>query len=100
MLRFEIKPDIVFLDMLDDAIEQMIDEIDLEEPSDQDESFADKYAPQQSIVHGTTRQKSSSVHCNGPSTRQNCTNRPITIGYYCMSVWICIARSSMICGLV
>jgi hypothetical protein len=39
MLRFEIKPDTVFLDMLDDAIEQMIDEMDLEEPTDQDESF-------------------------------------------------------------
>ncbi len=40
MLRFEIQPDTVFLDMLDDAIEQLIDEMDLEEPSDQDESFA------------------------------------------------------------
>jgi len=40
MRRFEITPDIVFLNMLDDAIEQMIDEIDLEGPRDQDESFA------------------------------------------------------------
>ena len=39
MLRFEIQPDIVFLDMLEEAIEQMIDEMDLEEPTDQDESF-------------------------------------------------------------
>ena len=35
MLRFEIQPDTVFVDMLDDALEQMIDEIDLQEPSDQ-----------------------------------------------------------------
>ena len=40
MLRFEIPPDTVFLDMLDDAIAQIIDEMDLEELSDQDEAFA------------------------------------------------------------
>ena len=40
MLRFEIQPDTVFFDMLDDAIEQMIDEMDLEQPSNQDVSFA------------------------------------------------------------
>ena len=40
MLRFEIQPDPVFLVMLDAAIEYMIFGLDLDESSDQDESFA------------------------------------------------------------
>ena len=40
MLRFEIQPDTVFLDMLDDAIEHMIYGIDIEDPSDQGKPFA------------------------------------------------------------
>lgn len=35
MLRFEIQADKVFIDILDDAIAQMIDEMELEEPINQ-----------------------------------------------------------------
>jgi hypothetical protein len=40
MRRFDIQPDTVFPTLLVDAIEHMIYGIDIEDPSDQGESFA------------------------------------------------------------
>lgn len=95
MLRFKKHPDTIFLDLLDDALEHMIYGIDMEESSDQGQSFAVDM-PRSSQFSTAQKAKEQLRALQRAFTLQNCTNRLITTGCYCISVYICIAVSSMI----